>query len=103
MCDSIWAVSRGPTTEFEPTSYMFEPLGKEPEGAGQDRSSLLIQLDDEIFGERSVMESPRWERTGGFGSIDVWYAGKAGLGVLHCWRLGWMEWHDTQIEDRLYG
>lgn len=19
-------------------------------------------------------------------------------GVLHCWRLGWMEWHDTQIE-----
>ncbi|KAK8924708.1 hypothetical protein VCV18_005130 [Metarhizium anisopliae] len=57
---------------------MFEPLGKEPGGAGQDRSSLLIQLDDEICGERSIMESPRWERSGGFGSIDVWYAGKAG-------------------------
>lgn len=71
-------MSRGPTTDSEPTSYMFEPLGKEPGGAGQDRSSLLIQLDDEICGERSIMESPRWERSGGFGSIDVWYAGKAG-------------------------
>lgn len=71
-------MSRGPTTGSEPTSYMFEPLGKEPGGAGQDRSSLLIQLDDEICGERSIMESPRWERSGGFGSIDVWYAGKAG-------------------------